>query len=297
MGRALLILSVGVLAAGPVGAADAPATLRIGLLQGMFRDVQPAVVAALAKPFQGLMEKQAGVTGDVELVADSHALARKLDAGQLDIGVMHGFEFAWAKDRHPELAPIVITQPHGRTLHACVVVPADSPAQALADLKGVCLSVPKGIKAHSLLYAEAARKGLPAGCAACPTGKATKTAEEVLNAVANGECEAALVDSAAFTGYQNLQPGAAKRLRLLCKSDDFPPSVVVYKRGKLDEGTVTRIRSGMLSAHATPQYKPLLLLWNLKGFDLPGEAYSAQLDATLKAYPAPVQTVPVSREK
>lgn len=295
MGRALLILVVGLVSTGAARAGDPP-TLRIGLVQGLFRDIQPAVMGALAKPFQSIMEKQAGVSGDIELVADSHTLARKLDNGQLSLGVMHGFEFAWAKANHPNLTPIVVTQPFGRTLHACVVVNKDCSAEKLADLKGVTLTVPKGLKAHCLLYAESERKGLAADCASIG-GTCGKTTEEVLNAVANGELQAALVDAGAYGGYEVLQPGLCKRLKLLCKSDEFPPSVVVYKKGGLDEGTVSRIRSGLVAAHATPQYKPLLMLWNLKGFAEPTAAYHAQLDATLKAYPSPLVGVPVSREK
>lgn len=292
-------LACGMLLIGSAGsraAAADPPDLRIGLVQTMFRDVNPGMVSALAKPFKGLMERQAGATGDVELVPDAHALARKLDDESLQIGVLHGFEYAWVKDRHPGLTPIVITHPHGRVLHACVVVHKDCPACSPAELKGDCVAVPKGIKAHCPLYLDHLRRSLPAD-AVRPSAKTGQTTEDVLNAVAAGDCPAALVDAGAFAGYQSLQPGAAKHLKVLCQSDPFPPSVVLYKKGALDEAVVARLRTGLTDAHKIPQYKPLLLLWNLKGFEVPPAEYAAQLDDVRRAYPAPLPVQPVSRVK
>jgi ABC-type phosphate/phosphonate transport system substrate-binding protein len=286
----------GVAVATPAAAADPPA-VRIGLPQGMFRDVPPALAEALAKPFKGLMERQAGVAGEVALFPDAAAIARKLSAGDLEVGVLHGFEYAWVRAAHPDLEPIAVAAPHGKLLHACVVVHQGNAAAGVADLKADPIAVPKGIKAHCLLYLDRLRDGLPAD-AAKPTPATGLSTEEVLNAVAAGDRPAALVDGGALAGYQIVQPGAAKQLKVICKSDPFPPSVVVYRRGGLDEATVSRLRAGLTSASRTPQYKPLLLLWNLQGFDAPSADYEAQLAAVAKAYPAPVLTaVPVKREK
>jgi ABC-type phosphate/phosphonate transport system substrate-binding protein len=167
-----------------------------------------------------------------------------------------------------------------------VVVNASNKAASLADLKDDAVVIPRGAKAHSLAYIEKARRGLPAN-AAKPTPKPNETNEEVLNAIADGKCAAALVDVGAFNAYQAFQPGVAKALKVLCKSETFPVSVIAYRNGALDENGVGKIRQGLIEANKTAQGKPLMLLWNLKGFeDVPAD-YDAQLETILKAYPTP----------
>ena len=113
------------------------------------------------------------------------------------------------------------------------------------------------------------------------------TSEEALNAVSNGESEAALVDAAAYAGYLNLQPGGAKQLRVICKSELFPATVVVYRKGSIDERTIEQLRTGLTTAHKTAQYRPLMMIWNLKGFEEVPADYSDDLDAILACYPIP----------
>lgn len=287
MGVVAVLVGVAILPRGSAG--DAPAggrNLRIGMLEGMFRDVQPAMVQAMSRPFRALFERQTGYTGDVEIVPDAETLSNKLKETKLELGVFHGFEFAQVRTRHPELRPLVVTVPHGRTCQACVIVSKDSKAETLADLGGEPLALPRGTKAHCLAYIEKARRGLPATTAR-PTVKPTQTVEEVLNAVADGTSPAALVDVGALGGYLNLQPGSAQYLRVLCRSEVFPVSVIAYRRGAVDDEAVGRIRDGLIRANQTAQGRPLLMLWNLKGFeDVPAD-YEAQLENILKAYPVP----------
>jgi ABC-type phosphate/phosphonate transport system substrate-binding protein len=282
---------------GPVAVSAAEPTVKIGMVQGMFRDVQPAMVTALAKPFRSLMEKQSGLKGDVDICPDSHAMCDKLASKQLDLGVLHGFEFAWSKVNHPDLVPLVVAGPQGGIVQALVIVSSESNAQTLSDLKGDCIVTPRGAKAHCLLYLEKARSGLLKNIAG-DSPMNGMTAEEALNSVSTSEKTACLVDAATWAGYQSLQPGAAKRLKVLMKSDPFPPSVLVMRRGGLDDATVTRLKSGLLTAHKTAQYKPLMMMWNLKGFDdLPSD-YEQQLEQCLQLYPAPKMVgVPVKSSK
>ena len=39
------------------------------MVQGMFRDIQPAMVQALSRPLRDMIRKQTGLTGDVEIAA------------------------------------------------------------------------------------------------------------------------------------------------------------------------------------------------------------------------------------
>lgn len=270
----------------PAPAADPVGELKIGMLSGMFRDVPPPMVQALAKPFRDLMLKQTGYTGDVEVVDDPLALTDKLKHGKLQVGVFHGFEFAWAQQRCDDLVPLIVTMPPGGNVQAVVVVHRGCEAAGLADLKGEEVVIPRGAKAHSLAFLDKARAGL-ADAVARPVVKATLTPEDVLNRVARGEAKAALVDVCALDGYQTLQPGAFKALKVLHRSEAFPPAVVCYAKGCLSDAEAARVRAGLASATKTASGKMLMTMWNLKGFEPPPAGYQAALDAILKDYPVP----------
>lgn len=282
----IMLIGVAVAPRGSAGESPTRPALKLGMLQAMFRDVQPAMVQAMARPFRTLFERQTGLTGDVEIIPDAETLANKMKDKELQLGVFHGFEYAQIRARYPEIRPMLVSVPHGRTCQACVIVHKDCKAETIADLTGESLVIPRGIKAHCLAFLEKARCDLPADTA-IPTVQPNLSTESVLNGVANGTNPAALVDVGAFGTYQNLQPGAAKRLRVLCKSEVFPVSVITYRKGMIDESVLNRIRSGLVSASSSPSGKPLLMLWNLSGFEeLPAD-YEAQLDNILKAYPPP----------
>jgi ABC-type phosphate/phosphonate transport system substrate-binding protein len=284
--RRTLILLAAAACAGPA-AAQAPAGgVRIGMVQGMFRDVQPALVQALSRPLRELISRQSGLTGDVQILPDAFALADQMAAGKFEMGVFHGFEFAWVRERHPELVPFAVTVPPGRALRAVVVVRADSKVSGLADLADEPVLMPRGSKAHCHLYLERQRAKLPANCAA-PKHKPAVTAEEALDQVVSGDAAAAIVDATALTGYGNLQPGAARQLRVLVQSERFPPTVIAYNKKAADPRTVEVVRRLLLNANQTPAGKPLMMLWSLQGFeDVPAD-YDAALKAVRAAYPPP----------
>jgi ABC-type phosphate/phosphonate transport system substrate-binding protein len=285
----LAVVVLAVMAGVVPAPAQAPATapnLKIGMLKGMFRDVQPAMVMAMSGPLRQLMTRQTGLDGQVELVSDAQTLAAKMASKELQVGVFHGFEFAWVSPSNPDIVPLVVTVPPGRSVQACVVVHKTSPAKKLADLKDESVLIPKGTKAHCLLFLDRERTGFVATTAA-PAPNREKTVEDALDGVVTGDFPAALVDAAALSGYQSLQPGAYKHLRVLAESEKFPPAVIAYRRGALDEATAGRIKSGLVTAHQSVTSRPLMMLWNLKGFeDVPAD-YQQRLADIRKAYPAP----------
>lgn len=285
--RRVLSLAVGLLAAG-WASAQSPGGVRIGMVQGMFRDVNPAVVQAMSRPLRELIARQSGLTGDVQILPDAFALSDQMAAGRFDLGVFHGFEFAWVRERNPNLQPVVVTVPPGRWLRTLVVVRADSKLSGLADLKDEPVLVPRGAKAHVHLYLERERAKLPTNVAA-PKLKPLITPEEALDQVVSGDAAAAVIDSANLTGYQNLQPGAARQLRVLCQSERFPPTVMAYNKGTANPAAVEQVRRLLLNANQTPAGKPLMMLWSLQGFeDVPAD-YEAALKVTRAAYPPPAK--------
>lgn len=265
----------------------------MGMLKGMFRDVQPAMVQALSKPFRQLVVKQIGYTGEVEICGDALALTSKLKDKTVQIGVFHGFEFAWARTKCPDLVPLIVTRPPGGKVQAVVVVAKDSEYKTLADLKDESVTLPRGAKAHSVAFLDKLRLGFDKDTAK-PVTKKAMTDEDVLTRVVIGEFPAALVDIAALGGYQKLQPGAFKQLRILHRSEEFPAAVVAYRKGTLTEAEAGRVRAGLANAEKSPSGKLLMAMWNLNGFEEPPPSYQGQLDTILKAYPCPTDGDPTN---
>jgi ABC-type phosphate/phosphonate transport system substrate-binding protein len=281
---AVAVLAFGITA--PLRADEKPPELKMGMLQGMFRDVHPAMVQAVSKPFKDLIFKQTGFSGDVDLCPDAFGLIEKLKEKKLQIGVFHGHEFAWAQKKCPELIPIVVTIPPGGKAQSMIVVSVDSKAKSLADLADEPITLPRGTKAYSFAFLEKARTGLAKGVAKSVTKLGMNT-EDLLNGVVGGEVAAALVDASTLDGYKTLQPGAFKQLRILLLSEPFPPAVVAYRKGSLSEEDAAKIRLGLSTANATASGKLLMTLWNLKGLEEPPVDFQDKLDTILKAYPIP----------
>jgi ABC-type phosphate/phosphonate transport system substrate-binding protein len=219
----------------------------------------------------------------IELVSNYRILATKLEEGKLDVGVFHGFEYAWVKD-NPALIPIVVALPNCEKVQACLVVRANSKAKEPKDLKGACVAVPKKRKAHCQLFLERIQANVPQGDC-CEAKLEGLTPKEVLDAVVTEQCEAALVELSSMLAYQNDTPGLGRQLKILVASEVFPPGVVVYRKGALSPNEVEVFRKGLLNYSRTPAGKTLALFWQLKGFEDVSEAYKKKLEECLKAYP------------
>jgi ABC-type phosphate/phosphonate transport system substrate-binding protein len=260
--------------------------IKLGMLQGMFRDTPEALVTAVAKPFHELFRRQTGLNGDVEMFPDCEALAQKMKAKQIHIGVFHGFEYAWVKPRYPEIQPLVVTIPPGRKAQACLVVHKDSKAASPADLKGECVRYPTGTKAHCYLFMDRLREELPDDCC-CRSKCEPKSPEEVLDAIAGGQTAAGLVDVSHLTSYETNKPGAYNQLRVLARSEPFPPAVIAYRKDFLDSTVTRQVRNGLVDANKTPQGRAFMMLWKLRGFEDTPANFEAEMQRIAKAYPPP----------
>lgn len=294
MGRAyglvvccLLPVAVAVVPSAPrADAAEPVAPAKIGLPESMFSGLPAAVVQRASKPFQSMLEKQAGFKGEVTIGKDYADLAEQIRGGKIDLAVFHGFEYAWVK-QHPELVPLVVTVPTTK-LQACLVVNVNSKFAGPHELKGDSIAVPSGTKAHCHLYYERLRAELPAGTGGVAKVKG-RTIEDALDAVSDEQCPAALVDAGTLVTYQKLKPGAGEQLKVLAQSEPFPPAVLVCRKGALSAATAKKVCDGLVKCVNTDEGQLLTSLWRLKGFEEASQGYQADLEKCLKAYPAPKQ--------
>jgi ABC-type phosphate/phosphonate transport system substrate-binding protein len=286
--QALLAALLAGLMAGPPVAGEGPKadTIRIGLTDTLFRDNPEAREEKAARPFKSLLEAQTGLSGEVAPGIKPDDLIQQLKDGKIQIAIFQGFEFAWARQKDPELKPLMIAVNQQPQLHALIVVRNDNGATALADLKGKTVAVPRRIREHCLLY-------LDRTCAAA--GSAPKeffgkvltptTAEEAVDAVVNGQVDAALTDGVFLDWYKKQKPARHARLKTVEKSPVFPAVAVVYRAGALSDATLERLRKGMLSAKDNPRGVDLMQMCQMTSFETVPDDYDKLLTEIAKTYP------------
>src|SRR5262245_24392296 len=119
----LSLLAVGLASAGDPSQPEPPAhPVRIGMLGSMFRNTKPAQFDVQTKPFRSLVESQTGLKTELLLEPTADQLRRKMEAGTIQLGLFHGYEFAWVRLKQPALRPLTIVAPE-HPIQAFLVVP------------------------------------------------------------------------------------------------------------------------------------------------------------------------------
>jgi phosphonate transport system substrate-binding protein len=273
----------------PAGGGEAKtATVHIGLTGSLFRDTPEVLMQAMTRPFKSLMESQTGLSGELVPGVKSDELSQRLKDDKLQLAVFQGFEFAWARQKYPELKPLMIAVNQQKDLYAHVLVRDDSGTAKLADLKGKTIAVPRRTREHCHLFLDRRCEAL---------GKPTKdffgkvvtplTGEEAVDAVVNGRADAALADGCFLDWYEKHKPGRFAHLKALVKSEVFPATVVVYYADAIDEVTLRRFREGMLSAKNNPRGVELMTLCQMTSFEPVPDDYDKVCKEIAKAYPPP----------
>jgi ABC-type phosphate/phosphonate transport system substrate-binding protein len=244
--------------------------------------------AAVAEEFGEVFEKETGFAPKTVSAADPEALAEQLATGAVDLGLFRGYEYAWVSPRHDRLRPLVVVVPADGPARACLVVNTGSAARKPDDLTGDCVVIPTGTKPHCRLYLDRLRAGLPVGT--CGLAKADGLGrDDVLDAVAAGKAEAALMDAADLAAYARNKPGPGGRLRTLVRSEPFPSAALVYREGGVSSEVANKIRAGLLRTNTTPGGKALLRIRRLKGFEEPPADYADELEKFRKVCPPPAR--------
>ena len=108
----LFVLGLAVLVVPAHGRAEenlVSSAVRVGIMRTVFRDACRLSIAAQLQPIKALMDAQTGLDSQLSVVNDSDELGAALMYGKVDFGVFYGHEFAWARQKYPELKPLVVT--------------------------------------------------------------------------------------------------------------------------------------------------------------------------------------------
>jgi ABC-type phosphate/phosphonate transport system substrate-binding protein len=257
----------------------------VGMMRSYFPETPEVVIPALMRPFKSLIETQIGMKGDLTAVARPEELGQQITEGKRHAGIFHGYEFAWARQKFPQLRTLV-TAVNERPLYAYVVVHRDNAAAGFADLKGKSLAQARTTRSYCRLFVD--RR-----CKECDQEPASYFSEiltpgdieESLEEVVDGKAQAAVVDAISLALFQQRKPGRYERLKKVAESELFPAAVIAYRPGILAEATLRRLRDGLINANQTRRGQQLLQLSRLTGFELAPAEYEKQLAAIFKAYP------------
>lgn len=174
----------------------------------------------------------------------------------------------------PELRPDL-------TYHSALIVPQDSPATSLADLRGgsIAYSDPESHTGCFVLRHELDKRGYK------PNSYYSKVLytgshDRSIDAVAGGFVDGAPVHSLILDGMIRHQPELAGKLRVVWRSDSFGPPPVVVPKG-LDPELKERLQQAFLVLHETAQGREILDELGIVRFVLPPpEAY----DSVIRLY-------------
>jgi ABC-type phosphate/phosphonate transport system substrate-binding protein len=242
----------------------------------------------LMRPFKSLMEEQTGVYGVLVNAGDQDELGPQIMDDKLQLGVFHGFEFAWARLKFPELRPLLIAVNQENYLRSLLIVREDNSAQSVADLKNKILTVPRLNREHCRLYLER-RCTLPGVATEKHYAQIVSAGdiEEALDLVVDGKAAAAVVDQVEMEGYRKNKPGRSAKLKILVQSEPFPCATLAYNPAALPKSLVGRFREGMAAAKNTRKGQQMLQLCRITGFEAVPDDYEQMLVHIAKAYPPP----------
>lgn len=275
--------------------AQAPAEkpLEIGMAKTFFNDVPEAFISIATAPFDTMMKKTTALQGKLSTSDPAAEVARKLNESQLQIGVFNSYEFAWAKQKYPDLQPLLIAVNKHRDVRAFVVVHKDSPAKSIADLAGKTLALARGTKEHCKVYLDRKCSDNNQAGAKSFFGKIVRSDsyEDALDDICRKKVDAAVVDTISIEFYKDIKlPCFEVNLRILVQSDPFPPAVLAYKKGGLSEATAAKFRDGLVKAHEDPEGREMMTMWHIRAFEAVPKDYIQGLADILKQYPAPEST-------
>jgi ABC-type phosphate/phosphonate transport system substrate-binding protein len=276
----------------PVNAKDRstrPSTVRIGMISSLFNDVPKATVMAMMQPFAAMIKAQTGVSGELVPCGDADNLGQQLMDDKVQLGVFHGIEFAWARQKYPELRPLVLAINQQRYLRAHIVVRVDGKVSTLGELQDKTLALPNGTWQHCHLFLR--RRCLewkkePANFFAKITNPAN--VEDALDDVVDGVAQVCVVDGVSLDCYKRRKPGRFAKLKIVHSSEIFPAAAVAFRTAILDDATRARFRDGLMNANRTAFGRQVMTLWKLTGFEQVPSDYDQTLTEIVKTYPTPV---------
>ena len=174
-----------------------------------------------------------------------------------------------------------------REVQAVILVRHDCKATNLSDLKGCKLTLAPTLKDHARLFWERKRAEDMEDGDFCSTEKVS-TVHDGIHKLLESEADVTVADHADWSYFEKLYPGAAKNLKVLARSEEFPATVLVFKKGTLPDVVLSKIRDGFLGAHENSKAARIMKIIRIDRFSAIPEGYEESLRVCRKCYPKPL---------
>lgn len=268
------------------GEKEAAPIVQMGMIQSLFRGSETGALLAQTSPLGDMLLSQTDMKGQVSVVSEPEELVQQVNKGDLHIAVIHGIEYAWVRDKYPDVKPLVLAVNRDVQLKALILVRDDSKIQNLADLHGKTFSFPRRAFNHVYLYLHRAIQDAgfdpTAFFAPSPTPASN---EHAIESVVDGTTDGTIIDAVSWSVYCQRKPGRAKKLRAIQESGWFPTATVVYNAKNSDPKLTEKVREALIKSNETVLGRQMLTLWRLTQFSQVPNNYDGLLTSVVKTYP------------
>jgi ABC-type phosphate/phosphonate transport system substrate-binding protein len=261
--------------------------LKIGLIKSLLVASNSSI--SMAAPLGATLGAQMGCRLDFVQCEDHTDMAKKLQNGEIQLGVIHGLEYCWLRKDAPEIEPLALALGHDIKLQAKLLVRADDHCTDIRALKDKTLLRPTKTLNHNNLYLT---KVVSEVCPQCDSFfgsvKVVGSLDATVDALIDGQGQVMVIDSASWAIYQQQKPGRAKKVRVLAESGWFPTAAVLHRPGSLEPDVLNQIKTGFLTVHQKPLGQQMLVFWRLTRFVPVSEEYQDVCRKALEDYPFPM---------
>lgn len=260
MTRPARILALVIIAILP--AVAAPQALRVSAIP----DESPTELLRKFKPFGAYLERETGMKVDWTQVNDYPAVVEGLAANRIDLAWLGGFTFVQARIRTGNAIPIAQRAEDQKFLSR-FIVPANSPAKSLQDLKGKTFAFgsPSSTSGHLMPRFFLLQAGIN------PDKDFTRIAfsgahDATVAFVASGRAQAGVLNASVWDKLVEKGDSNTKAVRVLATT----PPYYDYNwtvRGNLDPALVKKLTEAFLKLDpANPAHKEIMDLQRASKF-------------------------------
>jgi len=248
----------------------------------------PAAAMIQVQPMSELFAMVGGVRPQFSFDSPE-TLAKNIQDGKVQLGVIAGIELGWLGEKAKGLTPLAIAYTQDIKAKAVVLMRKDSSSKSLKDYQGKRLAMPRRTQQHAQIFLHDSlhRCGCsPQGYfAACTT---PPDVDAAIEAVLDKESDLVVVDSTGWDVFQERKPGRAKRLVVVAESPSFPNAALIYKPGNITETDLKKLRDGLFTAHQQPFCRQILNFWRISQFIPSTPEYDALVKNIVKEFPQPI---------
>ena len=96
--------------------------LRIAMVESLFRDSPAALAKPVVEAFRMMVQAQTGLDSEILRGDPACRLGGRICDNDVQIGIFQGVEYAWAKQKNPELKPLMVIINQQPRRHGALVV-------------------------------------------------------------------------------------------------------------------------------------------------------------------------------